>query len=263
MAIEGIEGNAYLTAAQLEPEPLEHVVVCSYQQLVAAATSSLLKARLVSHAVTPVTSASELFAAIRRRTDVVVVLDFPDDEFAELCEAFTHRSESTPILCAVSAPDAGRVARLLELGAGGVVERGCSVETFCRSVVEVALGRLAIPTGQRFEVMETIRLRRAQRFDARVRLSELAQRERVVLRLLADGKAPFEIGQQILVSIHTVRATIRTLGHKLGVRGQLRLAAVGRDLFGAAGPNATGRAFVSIAMSESRRFSATSPRRPA
>ncbi len=213
---------------------LERVVVCAPQQLWSVATGSLLQGKEVARSTVCVTSTNDLLASMRQRTDVSVVFDLAYDDAAELFEALTYRADSTPILCVIPRTDIGRVARLLELGASGVVESDCEVDAFCRAVRDTAFGRLVLPARQRFDVMETIRQHQGLRHNARNDLARLTQREREVLRQLAQGRRADQIARQMLVSVHTVRACIRTLGGKLGVRGQLRLAAVGRDLFGAA-----------------------------
>jgi DNA-binding NarL/FixJ family response regulator len=213
---------------------LDRVVVCADHRLWAVATASLLRAKDVSRSVMAVSSTTALLSAMRQRTDIAVVFDLTDEDAADLFEALAHRGESTPVLCVISTPDVGRVARLIELGATGAIERGCATETFCRAVLDAAVGRLVFPSQHRFDVLETIRQQRIQRHGARTQLAGLSPRERVVLRRLADGVTADEIALELTLSVHTVRAAIRALSEKLGVRGQLRIAAVGRDLFAAA-----------------------------
>jgi DNA-binding NarL/FixJ family response regulator len=213
---------------------LDRVVVCADHRLWAVATASLLRARDVSLSAMAVSSTTALLSAMRQRTDIAVVFDLTDEDAADLFEALAHRGECTPVLCVISTPDIGRVARLIELGATGAIERGCTTDAFCRAVLDAAVGRLVFPSKHRFDVLETIRQQRIHRHSARTQLAGLSPRERVVLRRLADGITADEIALELALSVHTVRAAIRALSEKLGVRGQLRIAAVGRDLFGAA-----------------------------
>ena len=51
--------------------------------------------------------------------------------------------------------------------------------------------------------------------EATEKLSRLTQRERDVLRLLADGKSNEEIGKKLFISAETVRTHIRKAMNKL------------------------------------------------
>lgn len=213
---------------------LDRVIVCAPQHLWADATASLLQSREITRRTFTATSTTGLLSGMREHTDLAIAFDLAYDDAADLFEALEHRGSGVPVLCVLPEPDVERVAQLLELGAAGAVERDCPVDQFCRAVLDAALGRLVLPAQHRFDVMETIRQHQSMRHTARRQLSQLSQRERVVLRQLARGKCPDQIAGELLVSVHTVRACIRALGDKLGVRGQLRLASVGRELYAAA-----------------------------
>jgi DNA-binding NarL/FixJ family response regulator len=51
---------------------------------------------------------------------------------------------------------------------------------------------------------------------------------------LVRGNSVCDIAPRLAVSPHAVRACVQSLADKLGVRGQLRIAAVGRELLAAA-----------------------------
>jgi DNA-binding CsgD family transcriptional regulator len=52
-----------------------------------------------------------------------------------------------------------------------------------------------------------------------LRTGTMSIREREILRLLASGHPPAEIGQTLDISVHTVRRHIANLSTKLGIRG--------------------------------------------
>jgi DNA-binding CsgD family transcriptional regulator len=79
-------------------------------------------------------------------------------------------------------------------------------------------------------VLESLRRRRLRRYSAQSRLAELSDSERRALQLLAYGTSIGDIAGRMSVSPHTVRSYIHNVGSKIGVHGQLRIAAAGRDL---------------------------------
>ena len=61
-------------------------------------------------------------------------------------------------------------------------------------------------------------------------LESLTQREREVLRLMAEGTSSRDIGAKLGISYTTVRTHIRSLGSKLGVHSKLQAVVKAREL---------------------------------
>jgi len=95
-----------------------------------------------------------------------------------------------------------------------------------------------------------LRCRHTERLHALTLLATLSERERAVLSALAAGSTPADIALDLSLSPHTVRTHIRAAGGKLGVRGQLRIAAQARELVATAERPSRSRQLHAIATSE-------------
>lgn len=224
----------------------DEIVVYHGDNLVAAATVAVLERRHVARQVTAVASLTQLLSSLRHGADVAVVYDGGDD-VEELFEALGYRDVNTPVLVVVdSAAGPTRAARVLEHGAAGVVLESSPPESLCRALAEIGSSGLVMPDEIRVTVLDLLRKRQLRRYAARRRLAALSPAERRVLLALTEGLSVTEIAKHLEVSSYTIRSHVRALGSKLGARGQLRIAATGRALFGAARPTAWDVAAVAV-----------------
>jgi DNA-binding NarL/FixJ family response regulator len=213
---------------------IDAAVVCHTERLIAAAVAALLEERQVVRSTATTSSLTRLLSCLHRGVDVAVVFDGVDEDVSELFEAIRHGGLDTPVLLVSPVIDAGLVAQALEAGAAGMLPSSCSPELLCRSVIEARMGNAVVPTDIRAAVLEALRALRLRRHAARHRLSLLSGVDAHVLQALSDGLTVTEIARQMSLSPHTIRSHVRTLSDKLDVRGQLRIAAVGRSLIAAA-----------------------------
>jgi DNA-binding NarL/FixJ family response regulator len=218
----------------LDGRPLETVVVCHPERLIAEATAAVLKATATTRTAMTAPTLTRLLSNLHRYVNVAVVFDAVGEDLADLFEALHHRGLHTPVLIVTDEATPERVAQALELGAAGAVSATCSVDALCRGVRSASSGNAVFPDGRRHDVLEALRRRRLQRYYAQSRLAELSSSERQALHLLAYGTSITDIASRMAVSPHTVRSYIHNLGDKIGVHGQLRIAAAGRDLLATA-----------------------------
>jgi DNA-binding NarL/FixJ family response regulator len=223
-----------MTGQAVGARPLETVVVCHPERLIAEATAALLKVTGTTRTATTAPTLTRLLSNLHRYVNVAVVFDAVGEDLADLFEALHHRGLPIPVLIVAEDATPDRVAHALELGAAGAVSASCSVDALCRGVRTAHSGNAVFPDGRRHEVLESLRSRRLRRYSAQSRLAELSQSERQALQLLAYGTSITDIAGRMSVSPHTVRSYIHNLGSKIGVRGQLRIAAAGRELLATA-----------------------------
>jgi DNA-binding NarL/FixJ family response regulator len=80
----------------------------------------------------------------------------------------------------------------------------------------------------RQELIDSFRVRDAERRDIEEKLSRLTQREREVLAELARGHRAHAVAEKYVVSLATVRTQIRSVLSKLEVGSQLEAVALYR-----------------------------------
>ena len=76
------------------------------------------------------------------------------------------------------------------------------------------------------EINEIIRLIESKYFDKNVHYNiekELTQREKDIVRLICESKTNIEIGNELSISPHTVKAHIRSICEKLNVKDRIQI----------------------------------------
>ncbi len=152
----------------------------------------------------------------------VVLLDhrLPDgDGVAAIEELRALHPDAGFVVLTASTADHVLVAAI-EAGAAGFVSKTRSLEEVTAAVRAAAAGESVISP----ELLARL-LPRLHRGSPSAR-SDLTEREREVLALLADGLPNAVIAQRLTVSVHTVRNHIANLSAKLGAHSKLEALSI-------------------------------------
>lgn len=148
------------------------------------------------------------------RPDVVVVdlklTASTDYEGMRLIGELKRWNPDVAILVLTTFLDDDLVIRAVRAGAQGYVVKDVDTTELVRAIRALAIGGSAFDPRSATAVMRTM----AGRHNA---AEELTDREREVLRLLADGLSNAGIGQRLFISESTVKFHLRNLIRKLGV----------------------------------------------
>jgi DNA-binding NarL/FixJ family response regulator len=139
------------------------------------------------------------------------------------------KAAGSRVLVVTGTTDRFRLAATVAAGAVGWVDKSTGFDELVDAVEHVARGGDLIGAQERCELLGEFRAGRAQRSELRARMGTLAAREHVVLRRLAAGLQAEAIAAELNVSVHTVRAQIRSIHRKLDVSSQLAAVAVARS----------------------------------
>jgi DNA-binding NarL/FixJ family response regulator len=134
----------------------------------------------------------------------------------ELARRAVVSAPDTAVLLYSGVSDKGLVSDALDAGAHGFALKDAPLEDLSRAIDTVAAGGLYVDP----VLAAALATRRT---DERKALSE---REREVLRLLADGGSYAEIGSSLFLSPDTVRAHAQRAMTKLGARTRTQAVAV-------------------------------------
>jgi two-component system, NarL family, nitrate/nitrite response regulator NarL len=158
------------------------------------------------------------FAAVEQHRPVVCVADvrMPRLGGLELARRLAASASDTAVLLYSGAADKGLVSDSLDAGARGFALKDAPLDDLSRAVDTVAGGGLYVDP----VLAAALAFRRT---DERKALSE---REREVLRLLAEGGSYAEIGSTRFLSPDTVRAHAQRAMTKLGARTRTQAVAV-------------------------------------
>jgi DNA-binding NarL/FixJ family response regulator len=143
----------------------------------------------------------------------------------ELVVPLTERGWCCMVL---SAADRGRVGAALAAGAIAAVPKRAPWPVLLANVRAALHGRTVMSPETRQELIDSFRVRDAERRDVVEKLSRLTQREREVLAELARGHRAHAVAEKYVVSLATVRTQIRSVLSKLEVGSQLEAVALYR-----------------------------------
>jgi two-component system, NarL family, nitrate/nitrite response regulator NarL len=164
-------------------------------------------------------AALEAIAALR--PDVAVLdVPLPTLDGDRVLRAVTRDGLPTRILFLSNRLSPDRAYRAIEDGAAGLLTKHASAEQLCEAIGAAARGETVLAREVVDGLADEIRLRAA---GGRIRLTE---RERAILRLIADGRSLPAIARDLHLALTTVKTHVAHLYEKLGVSERAAAVAV-------------------------------------
>jgi DNA-binding NarL/FixJ family response regulator len=175
--------------------------------------------------------AEALERGLRSRPDVVLVdigLGGAGDGVQLVRELSARIPNTTFLMLSASHSDADLMDSVIA-GAHGYLTKDVSPQALLRAITSARRGELAMPRAMAARLVE--RLADAARHLGGLRepeLMRLSEREREVLRLLANGQTDREIAQALTISPRTAEAHVAAILRKLEVRNRSEAAVIYR-----------------------------------
>jgi two-component system NarL family response regulator len=160
----------------------------------------------------------EALRKIEQTRPTVAVLDarMPRLGGLDVLRALSAAGSPTRVILYTGYGDDAMLSDALDAGVGGVIDKEAPLDDLVRAIKIVAEGGTYLdPTAAAALI--------AQR---RNQTRELTQREREVLRLLADGNSNDEIGAALSISPQTVRTHVQKAMEKLGASTRVQAVAI-------------------------------------
>jgi DNA-binding NarL/FixJ family response regulator len=163
----------------------------------------------------------EALALIRQRRPRIALVDvrMPGIGGIELARQVARAAPATAVLLYTGYGDQALLTEALDAGVAGFVLKEAPLDDLVRAVDSVAAGSSYVDPVLAGALVSSA---------VGGTLPALTQRERDVLRLLADGLSNEEIGKRLFISAETVRTHVRKAMEKLDA--DTRTAAVARAL---------------------------------
>lgn len=161
--------------------------------------------------------------------DVIVMdLKMPQGNGLDAVEQIRKSGSQTPILVLTSFPDDEMLISAIQLGANGIMLKESESEQLVKAIFDVANGQSSLHPLVAGKLMENIRRSGIQEQQAPV----LTDRERDVMRCLAQGLSNQEIALKLSISTRTVTTHVRNILDKLNLnnRTQAALYAIDKGL---------------------------------
>jgi DNA-binding NarL/FixJ family response regulator len=161
---------------------------------------------------------AEALKKIEQTRPTVAVLDsrMPYLSGIEVLKEIGARGLPTRVILYTGFGDGALLSDALDVGVAGMLDKDAPVDDLVRAIQVVAAGGTYLdPTA----VAALISNRRAQE-------RPLTQREREVLRLLADGMSNEMMGAELFISPQTVRTLVQKAMEKLGATTRVQAVAI-------------------------------------
>jgi two-component system, NarL family, nitrate/nitrite response regulator NarL len=143
----------------------------------------------------------------------VAVLDYklPELDGLQVTHAVIRDGHATRVLMLSAFTESGIVYKALEAGVAGYLPKEARREQIADAVLACARGEHVVPPEVASGLVSEIRLRATNDAPA------LTERERQVLKSIADGKSLPQIASELFLGVTTVKTHVQHLYEKLGV----------------------------------------------
>jgi two-component system, NarL family, nitrate/nitrite response regulator NarL len=202
------------------------VLIVDDHMLVAIGLQLALHARSWDAEVTSGPTGDAILQTARTFQPGCVLLDLHLGEAGsglDLIAGFKELGAAVVLLTAET--DRHVLASAIEAGADGWISKAAYVDEVVAALVDVTEGRSLMGRATREQLLEELRLWRADLHHAMTPFERLTLREQEVLAALIDGYTAEDIATTQIVALTTVRSQIRSVLQKLGVHSQLAAVA--------------------------------------
>ena len=160
---------------------------------------------------------------VLEEVDVVILdLGLPDGNGIELMKDLHELKHDTMVLVLSASTSYQQYALAIEEGAAGVLHKSTSMEEIIDTIQRLDRGETVLSVSEVVEVFRAASRRSKQEREAKLAVRHLSEREKDVLRALADGLSSTEIAQRLNITIATERSHFLRIFTKLGVHSRLQ-----------------------------------------
>jgi DNA-binding NarL/FixJ family response regulator/signal transduction histidine kinase len=152
----------------------------------------------------------------------IVALRLPDGSGADLIPELRRLNRRAHALVFGATLDRGELARAVEKGAAGALNKTADVEEIVAAVRRLRNGETLLPLDEVLELLRTAARDRAREHEDRQAIARLTRRELDVLQALADGLDARAMAAHFHISVRTQRNHVANILGKLGAHSQLQ-----------------------------------------
>ena len=157
------------------------------------------------------------------RPDILLLdLRMPEKDGLGVLTEVNFESLATRVIVLTAAEDDRDVIRAMRLGARGMVLKQSASDLLLKSIRQVHDGEIWLDNRMTAEVIDAFK--KSAESGQRREKPLLSDREKEVVRLVAQGFHNREIGEKLFISEQTVKNHLHNIFDKLGVSDRLELA---------------------------------------
>jgi DNA-binding NarL/FixJ family response regulator len=155
--------------------------------------------------------------------DVAVVdLGLPDGFGGDLIKELRAVNPRAQALVLSAGLDRQEIARAIESGAAGTLDKTASLDEVAEAVRRLRAGETLVPLEEVVDLLRLAARQRDREREDRQAIERLSRRELEVLQLLAEGLGSKEIADRLFITVRTERNHVASILAKLGVHSQLQ-----------------------------------------
>lgn len=172
-------------------------------------------------------STAEALDRLEQSAPTMILLDFDlgGERAVDFVLEVKRRGFSRQILVVTAGVNDQEAVQLIRAGVAGILHKHNTPDILCRTIREVAAGAVSIEPGYLKTLFQSLDETRG---GSRVTLSA---RDKSVLRCIFQGLANKEIGARLDMSESAVKAALRQLFQRLGVRTRAHLVKVALEQY--------------------------------
>jgi DNA-binding NarL/FixJ family response regulator len=196
------------------------VLIVDDQELVRAGFRMILEAQGDIRVVAEAGDGEEALIAARNSRPDVVLMDIRMPRLDGV--AATKRMNDAKVIILTTFDHDEYVVEALRAGASGFLVKDAAPEELVRAVRVVAAGDALLSPNVTRRLLDGVMSRLGSRASPPEGFSELTDRERDVLRLMARGRSNTEIAAELHVTEATVKTHVSHVLEKLGLRDRVQ-----------------------------------------
>jgi len=158
------------------------------------------------------------------KPDIVLMdIRLPGMSGIEACEQITKKFPETKVIMLTSFAEDEMLFSAIKAGASGYVLKQINAKDLITSIESVARGEASLDPAVTQRVFQEVR--KAVREEEASAFSNLSQQEKMVLKLVSEGKTNRDIAQNLFLGEGTVRNYVSSILSKLNVSNRAEAAA--------------------------------------
>ena len=170
-------------------------------------------------------NAREAIQQVRLHNPDIVLMDIrlPGVSGIEATEEIATTHPNTKVIMLTSYAEDEMLFSAIKAGASGYVLKQVNLEDLVKSIEAVGRGEATLDPAVTQRIFQEVR--KAVKDEEASAFSNLSQQEKMVLKLVAEGRTNREIAQQLYLGEGTVRNYVSSILSKLGVSNRAEAAA--------------------------------------
>ena len=201
------------------------IIIVDDHEVVRIGMRSLLEQYPQYEVVSEAGNAKEAVSQVKTFQPDIVLMDIrlPGKSGIDACEEIKQIAPDTKVIMLTSYAEDEMLFSAIKAGASGYVLKQIDSEGLIKSLEAVARGEASLDPAVTQRVFQEVR--KAVKEEEAASFINLSQQEKMVLKLVSEGKTNREIAQALYLGEGTVRNYVSSILSKLGVSNRAEAAA--------------------------------------